>query len=124
MLHNSGPIKIFTLLCFALLPSYCFAQVLTDSTKAHAPLETDRADHTEASRVIPVGTLQVESGFLKQVHQHLCQKTTDFFYPITLFRFGQLQRLGLRLITEYHESSFSDESGSVTMRGFNAPRSF
>ncbi|WP_181305503.1 transporter [Rufibacter sp. XAAS-G3-1] len=112
--------KLFTLLTLMLLPSFCFAQVAPDSAKAHSPIQTDRPDQTEASSVIPVGSLQVELGVFRQKHRQNGQTTIDYMHPSALFRYGILERLELRLIAGYHRTTRPDESDAGDASGLDA----
>ncbi|MGV3539259.1 MAG: transporter [Rufibacter sp.] len=97
------------------------AQNKSDSLKLRAPLETDRPDQTEASSVVPKGTLQIELGLLHQVTSINGQTTRERLYPTTLFRWGLLEQLELRLILEYQ--SIRRTSGSLAEqkeKGLNA----
>ena len=60
---------------------------------AQAPIATDRPSMTDSSIVVPLGSLQAESGFADTVTQG--QTTLDG--PETLLRFGLLSKTELRL---------------------------
>jgi hypothetical protein len=112
--------KLVTLFTLLLLPSFCFAQAVPDSTKAHSPIQTDRPDQTEASSVIPLGSLQVEVGLLRQKDSKNGQTTVDYLYPTALFRYGILERLELRLIAGYHRTTGPDDGDTPNARGLDA----
>ncbi|RNI28971.1 transporter [Rufibacter latericius] len=112
--------KTFTLLTLLLLPSLCFGQAVLDSTKAHSPLQTDRPDQTEASSVVPRGTFQFENGFQKQVTNQKGLRSEEYLYPSTLIRWGVLDRMELRLITELRQSRLNQERSRLRAAGLNA----
>lgn len=60
-------------------------------------LVTDRPDQTESSITVPHKSLQIETGFLKETQS----STTGLAYNTTLFRYGLLENLELRLGLEY-----------------------
>ncbi|WP_210465178.1 transporter [Rufibacter roseolus] len=112
--------KITLLLLLEILPFLCLAQTGQDSLRVKQPLETDRPDQTESSSVVPLGTLQVESGFFWQVERRKGQKITDVLYPTVLLRVGLLERMELRFITEYCKSTLINDRGATSKRGLNA----
>ncbi|KAA3437877.1 transporter [Rufibacter hautae] len=103
-----------------LLPTYGFAQVAPDSLSNGGPISTDRPDQTEASNVVPLGTLQVELGVLRQKDRKNGKTSVDYLYPTALLRYGILHRLELRLIAGYHRSTGPDETDAGDARGLDA----
>lgn len=60
-------------------------------------LITDRPDQTESAVVVPVRSLQIETGFLMQNNETDLTVERLFSYNTTLLRYGLLHRLELRL---------------------------
>ncbi|MBU1369122.1 MAG: transporter [Bacteroidetes bacterium] len=64
-------------------------------------LITDRPDQTESSVVVPLRSLQIETGFVLENDETDLIKQKSFTYNTTLLRFGLLKNLELRLGLEY-----------------------
>ncbi|MBC3542265.1 transporter [Rufibacter sediminis] len=111
--------KQWLLYLLASLPLVCHAQAQRDSL-SQTPINTDRPNQTEASSVVPFGTLQVESGWFRQVDRIDGVRTMDVFYPITLIRLGILERMELRFQDEFHKNELKDESGPHQTKGLDA----
>lgn len=62
---------------------------------------TDRPDQTEAPELIPVGSLQVETGFILEKDRRQGVDHTNFAYNTTLIKYGVNENLELRFIAEY-----------------------
>ncbi|MFB3142340.1 MAG: transporter, partial [Acidobacteriota bacterium] len=77
---------------FTLVP--CFAQ---EKISPAPELVTDRPDQTESSVVVPPGYVQVETGWSLSRNQEGGIRTNTHAFPGTLFRFGALDRMELRL---------------------------
>ncbi len=60
-------------------------------------LVTDRPDQTESSVIVPLGYVQVETGWSLSRHQEGGIRTNTHTFPGTLFRIGALDRMELRL---------------------------
>ncbi len=71
-------------------------------------IETDRPDQTESSTVIPLGSIQVESGigaaFIQDFQTQAKERTV--FAPSTLFRISLSKRFEFRLVNtlEHHKA--------------------
>ena len=66
------------------------------------PLVTDRPDFTEASSVVGLGVLQIESGYTYTSNNDDGEKSIGRSYPEILFRYGMLANwLELRLAINY-----------------------
>jgi len=76
-----------------LKPVFVLTFLLAVSLNAQAPLVTDRPDFTESAIVIPIKSLQIESGLEWAVFD----PNSVFTYPNTLLRFGLSDRFELRL---------------------------
>ena len=64
-------------------------------------LVTDRPDQTESSSVVPLKSLQVETGFVLENKNNDHNKIKSYAYNTTLLRYGLLSNLELRLGLEY-----------------------
>jgi len=64
-------------------------------------LVTDRPDQTESSSVVPLKSLQIETGFLLENEENTFREIRSFAYNTTLIRYGLLERLELRIGLEY-----------------------
>jgi len=62
---------------------------------------TDRPDQTEAPSLVPVGGLQVETGFIYEKDRSGDVTTKNFTYNTTLVKYGINEFIELRLIQEY-----------------------
>ncbi|RNI27406.1 transporter [Rufibacter immobilis] len=112
--------KLRLLLLAALLPALSYAQSGPDNLKTSPPIDTDRPNQTESAKVVPVGTLQLESGLLRQTDLQDGERTTDFYYPAVLLRVGVWERLELRLKTDYHRQRLTSPQGSNEAKGLDA----
>lgn len=80
------------------------------SIQSYAQIITDRPDQTESSNVVPLGSLQIESGLLLSFEDGEIESQRDFFAPTTLFRYGITKPFELRLLTEYQSQSINGNS--------------
>lgn len=64
-------------------------------------LITDRPDQTESAEVVPLKSLQIETGFVMENSQSNHYKQTSFAYNSTLLRYGLFENMELRLGLEY-----------------------
>ena len=83
-------------LLFILLSLGLLAQEETS-----ADLITDRPDQTESSSVVPLRSLQVETGFMLENKETNTFKKQSFAYNTTLLRYGLLENFELRVGLEY-----------------------
>ncbi len=60
-------------------------------------LVTDRPDQTESAVVVPIRSLQIETGFLFEGDNTNSIRQNSFNYNTTLFRYGLFDRMELRL---------------------------
>ena len=60
-------------------------------------LSTDRPDQTESSHLVPSGTIQLETGFIRERDHDL----TNLTYNTSLFRIGVSKHFEFRVIAEY-----------------------
>ncbi len=65
---------------------------------------TDRPDQTESSSTIPSGSLQIEAGFLHELSETDELKSLKVLVPTTLFRYGLMNALELRLVMNYEST--------------------
>ena len=64
-------------------------------------LVTDRPDQTESSTVVPLHSLQIETGFVMENAETAREKIKSYAYNTTLLRYGLLESMELRLGLEY-----------------------
>ncbi len=77
------------------------------------PLITDRPDFTEASSVVGLGILQLETGYTYTYDKDTADRTIGHSYPETLLRYGILANwLELRLAWNYGDENVSGVSTS------------
>ncbi len=90
------------------------APCVSELPQIDEPLVTDRPDFTEASSVVGLGVLQLETGYT-YTYNNDAQRTIGHSYPETLFRYGVLADwLEFRLAWNYLEEDVNgvDTSGS------------
>ena len=84
-------------------------------------LITDRPDQTESTAVVPLRSLQIETGFLMQKNETDLSVERMFAYNTTLLRYGLLKRLelriGLDLLSERLEIKDTDVKELITGTG-------
>ncbi|MFO7620213.1 MAG: transporter, partial [Bacteroidales bacterium] len=84
-------------------------------------LITDRPDQTESAVVVPLRSLQIETGFLMQKNETDLAVERLFAYTTTLLRYGLLERLelriGLDLLSERLEIKHTDIKEHITGTG-------
>ena len=78
---------------------------------------TDRPDQTESSSTVPIGSLQIEAGFLHELSKTDEVKELKVLAPTTLFRYGVMNALELRLIMNYE--SIRDRVTQQTSKGLS-----
>lgn len=83
------------ILVLIIISGYVKAQVIVPD------LITDRPDQTESSAIVPLKSLQIETGFVMEKDETDLIKQKSFAYNTTLLRFGLLENLELRLGLEY-----------------------
>lgn len=66
-------------------------------------LITDRPDQTESAALVPVSSLQIETGFVMENDETDDAKYKSWVYNTTLLRYGLLENFELRLALEYLE---------------------
>ena len=64
-------------------------------------LITDRPDQTESSSVVPLNSLQIETGFVRENNKTDDVRLISFAYNTTLLRFGLFNNFELRLGIDY-----------------------
>ena len=78
-------------------------QLVAQETETTPDLVTDRPDATEAPTVVPVGSLQVETGAFTTSFEDNGIKEEVFTYNTTLLRYGILDNLELRIGWNFEE---------------------
>jgi hypothetical protein len=71
--------------------------VVSKAQETVPELVTDRPDQTESSAVVPVKSLQIETGFIWENDESDTYKHSTIVYNSTLLRYGLLDRMELRL---------------------------
>jgi hypothetical protein len=93
--------------------------------KAHGQEETqelvtDRPDQTESAQIVPMGSLQIETGFMIEDDGPF----TNYTYNTSLFRYGINKNFELRLITEYLGTKTQISGSPETSANGFSPLSF
>ncbi len=92
------------LLIIACLLGLSFKALAQEAQTASVPdLVTDRPDATEAPTVVPIGSLQVETGAFTTSFEENGIKEEVFGYNTTLLRYGILKNLELRVGWNFEE---------------------
>jgi hypothetical protein len=73
-------------------------------------LVTDRPDQTESSIVVPLRSLQIESGFVYALDENPLARAKNISYNTTLMRYGLLENMEMRLGIEYAGEEVTDQS--------------
>ena len=92
-----------TLLFLLMLLAGGIMMAQEDTNPEVAPLITDRPDATEASSVVPLGSIQVETGAFFTSFEKNGIKEEVAGFNTTLLRYGLLENLELRLGWNYEE---------------------
>jgi len=82
-------------LCFLFLLTVGF--LVAQESRTETEMVTDRPDATESSRVVPKGSIQVETGAFYETHKNTFIENKHWVYNTTLVRYGLLDNLELRL---------------------------
>ncbi len=106
--------KTFLLFCVSFMPFMLFAQ------DNYPGLVTDRPDQTESAVVVPLHSLQIETGFVREVNKMGEVSYIDYAYNSTLLRYGLLNMLELRLGMEYLGSRVEELHAINRDNGFGA----
>lgn len=77
-------------------------------------LTTDRPDQTESSAVVPIQSLQIETGFVAETDKAGSIKHQTFAYNTSLLRYGLFKNFELRLGLEYLKEKI-EMNGSAAM---------
>jgi len=87
--------KYLFLLIIFIWPLLVFAQ------SDYPEMVTDRPDQTESAQVVPLNSLQIETGFVREYNKNGSISYIDYAFNSTLLRYGLLKNLELRLGIEY-----------------------
>jgi len=101
-------IHLFLVLCFVITSS-----VLGQENEAPVEMVTDRPDATESPRVVPKGSLQIETGGFYESYEENTIKEEIYGYNTTLLRYGILDNLELRVGWNFEEGRRTE--GGVEM---------
>ncbi len=115
--------KVFINILAIIIASTAFVYAQDETPE----LITDRPDQTESSAVVPLGSLQIETGFLMENRETDFFNLNSFAYNTTLLRYGLRENFELRLGLEYlgeevevksADSSYSFSGLSPVYTGF------
>jgi hypothetical protein len=106
--------KILLPVILILTSVYCKAQDTIPE------LITDRPDQTESSAVVPIKSLQIETGFLMENDEIDNIKHKSFAYNTTLLRYGLFQNMELRFGLDYlgDKTTITGTDSTTTTSGF------
>jgi hypothetical protein len=96
--------------------------VMTGRAQEEAPeLVTDRPDQTESSGVVPVRSLQIETGLMMSGDRSGGVEFRSFTYNTTLLRYGLMDNLELRAGLEYRneKEKLPDSDWETTLAGLS-----
>lgn len=84
-------------------------------------LVTDRPDQTESSAIVPLNSLQIETGFVSVQDESDTYELNATTFNTTLFRYGLLKNLELRLGFEYNSEEIKNKisDNSIKTQGFS-----
>jgi len=99
-----------------LLSGTVMAQELT---LPRPEIVTDRPDQTESSSLVPVGALQVETGFMVEGDRSGSYRESDYTYNTTLIKYGINENFEFRLIQEYLGNKGELANETIRYRGFS-----
>ena len=80
---------------------------------------TDRPDQTESSVTVPSGWLQIETGSIIEEDSPENLELTNFTYNTTLFRYGILEDVEIRLGGNFLQEKISMNNGSIKTTGLS-----
>jgi Putative MetA-pathway of phenol degradation len=89
-------------------PIYCTAQDTIPE------LVTDRPDQTESTEVVPIRSLQIETGFLMENDKMDTLKYKSFAFNTTLLRYGLFPNMELRFGIDFREHKTRNENTDST----------
>jgi len=95
--------KGLIILVAIFISSSLFAQVENKTVE----MITDRPDATESSSVVPLHSIQIETGAFYKSFEENDFKSEVYGYNTTLIRYGLLEKLELRLGWNFEEHQFS-----------------
>ncbi len=90
-----------------------------DAKVGKPDIVTDRPDQTEAASLIPVGALQVETGFMVEGSKVGPYKVKDYTYNTTLIKYGINEYIEFRFIQEYVGTRGLVVNETVSRNGFS-----
>ena len=97
--------KLVLIIALVATSVYTYAQELI----------TDRPDQTESAQVVPLHSLQIESGYVFETKIQPGEKTITA--NSTLLRYGIIKDFELRLGVDY--SIYTPKTGAAKLKGFN-----
>ncbi|MBU2527170.1 MAG: transporter [Bacteroidetes bacterium] len=106
---------------FISFVGFCSVSLHAQQTKSLDALITDRPDQTEAPFVVPKNYLQVETGFMFEESSTGNTKTESLTYNTTLYRYGLLYNLELRLGLDWQQNKTFNQNISTEVSNGLAP---
>jgi hypothetical protein len=100
---------------------FCSFSLYSQQANSLDALITDRPDQTEAPKVVPKNYLQVETGFMFEKSTAGSSKTESLTYNTTLFRYGILDNLELRLGLDWQQNKTFNQNISTEVSNGLAP---
>ena len=95
--RQSEILNKFYLMKASLILVLFLASAFVNAQEKVPELITDRPDQTESSTVVPLKSLQIETGFMLANKKNMFVKQKYFAYNSTLLRYGLLENFELRL---------------------------
>lgn len=88
---------------YVIIIPFILLSVISKSQESAPDLITDRPDQTESSSVVPIKSLQIETGFLVENHQTNIFTSQSLTYNTSLLRYGLFNNFELRLGLDYSD---------------------
>lgn len=107
--------------CFKLFSTLLFMGMINaqDDISESDEMITDRPDVTESSRVVPKGSLQVETGAFYEAFETNNSKVESSVFNTTLLRYGLLANLEIRLGWDLAEETTTNAINKVVSTGLS-----
>ncbi len=112
--------KIISRLICMLFINTCLLSSICAQTDIQE-LVTDRPDQTESSTVVPLHSLQIETGFVMENSESDFIKLKSYAFNTTLLRYGLLANFELRLGLEYlgDKTKYENTKTDYSISGFS-----
>lgn len=90
-----------------LIVLFTLATLVAKAQDTIPELITDRPDQTESAAVVPLGALQLETGFIVEVDENEYFDLKNTTYNTTLLRYGLFENFELRMGLAYIEQEYT-----------------